>query len=147
MGGDIPLLFEVGLEQRFHYSCLCTLSLGPRQLDQPMRIPRAPCLSTEPEVNSYFFPYTCQALEHHFGSLLSEACFVKGELVDPSFGSVRVEVKREPSDGECITLPRRAGLVVRDGPVEPILANVAPGADGVRDDGDDKFGHLDGRAA
>ena len=65
-------------------------------------------------------------------------------LVHSRFGSIGVEVEGQPGYGEGIVIlvVGMGGFVGGDGAVEFIFADVAPGADGVGDDGDGEVGHF-----
>jgi hypothetical protein len=79
------------------------------------------------------------------GALGAELGFVEGLFVRRHFRRVRVEVERFP--GCCEGIGRVSAEVLFHGELEAVLADVAPGADGVGDDGDVVLRHGAGCCA
>lgn len=126
--GNVALALEVRPEEFRHDFVLDLGALRFAQLDQTVRVPRVSRAPREGEVDP--FPLSC------YGQPLLDHLYPVGaELLDHPFhdrhphrGSRRVQVEREPADGEGVVLAGRVCCAVQlDGAVEPLLADVALG--------------------
>lgn len=81
-----------------------------------------------------------ETILHHFDSFFAELFNVDGLLVPALFGGIGVQVEGIPFCGEGVV---GIGLLVGVyGDLEAVFAYVAPGADGIADDGDVVVCHV-----
>lgn len=139
---DIFLNLEITREQRFHDLRLGLRPLRLPQLNQPVRIPRIPRLPPKLEIYAHLLANSGKLLKYESRPLGTEFLLVVGALVDAGFGGVRVEVEGQPGGGEGVFCVGVGGAVGGDSAFEFVLADIAPGADGVADDGDGEVGHF-----
>ena len=142
MTRNILLMLKITLKQRLHNLRLDLGALRLPQLYQPVRIPRIPRLPAKLEIYPHFLAHSGEALEHHGRALGAEFLDVVGAFVDAGFWGGGVEVEGEPGCGEGVFRVGVGGAVGGDAAFEFLLADVAPGADGVADDGDGEVGHF-----
>lgn len=82
---------------------------------------------------------------HDLCTLGAELLRIEGLLVAGLLRRIRVEVEGVPTGGKSVV--REGGAVLLDCAFEAVFADVAPGADGVGDDGDVVLGHCAGGCA
>jgi len=105
-----------------------------------MRIPGISSLAPVSKVDTQFTADLRETALHHFDSFFAELFDVDGLLVSALLGRIRVQVEGKPFCGECVV---GVGLLVLVyGDLKAVLAYVAPGADGVADDGDVVVCHV-----
>jgi len=110
-----------------------------------VRIARVADPAAELEVNPDVFAQAREVRLHDLGALGAELLGVEGLLVAGLLGGVRVEVEGLPAG--CEGVGGVCGAVLGDCALEAVFADVAPGADGVGDDGDVVLGHCAGCCA
>ena len=110
-----------------------------------MRIARIANPAAELEVDPDVFAQAREVRLHDLGALGAELLGIEGLLVAGLLGGVGVEVEGLPAG--CEGVVGVGGAVLGDCALEAVLADVAPGADGVGDDGDVVLGHGAGCCA
>ena len=110
-----------------------------------MRIARVARATTILEIDPDVFAQAREVRLHDLGALGAELGGVEGLLVGGLLGGVGVEVEGVPAGGEGVV--GVGGAVLGDCALEAVFADVAPGADGVGDDGDVVLGHCAGCCA
>lgn len=94
------------------------------------------------EFNAYALPDTIQTIEDQGSAIGAELLVEELAFVDADFGGGGIEVERVPGCGEGVGATRMRGFVEIDGAVELVLTDIAPGANGVGDNGDGEVCHL-----
>lgn len=110
-----------------------------------MRIARVARPPAKLEVDADVFAQACEVRLHDLGALGAELGGVEGLLVGGLLWGVWVEVEGVPAC--CEGIVGVGGAVLSDCALEAVFADVAPGADGVGDDGDVVLGHCAGCCA
>ena len=112
------------------------------QSHEPVAVPRVARLAPEAEVDAGGLAHGREALDDHGRFGLAEFGGEVGPLVDPDAGRRGVQVEGLPGRREGVWGGRVRGLVERDGPLELLLADVAPWADVVGGYGDVEVCHC-----
>lgn len=139
---DIPFFLKVSLEEPHDNSILRLRPLRLRQLYQAVRVPRIPRFTAVLELDAQTLPNPRHTSIHHGCSIGTEPLVEELAFVDATFGEGGVEVERVPRYGEGVGGSWVGGSVESDGTVELSFTNIAPGADGVGDDGDGEVRHV-----
>lgn len=105
-----------------------------------MAVPRIPRPAAKLESNAVVFANGRETRLHHFRSLGAESPLVVLLFVDAGFGSIGIEIEGHPCRAEGVG--RVVLLPHADGFVEALLADIAPRADCVRNDGYVKVRHC-----
>ena len=125
MGGDIPLLLKVRLEQLLHDARLHLGGFGLGELDQAVRVARVARFAAEFEVDADVLSDGGQPLEDQRGFLGAEFLGVVGAFVDARRWGVGIEVEREPGCGEGVGGLGVGAFVGGDAGFEFLFADVA----------------------
>lgn len=147
---DVPALLEVARHHGPHQILLRLAPLFPvllpRKLHQPVRIPRIPHLALERKANPLALTHRRHVVVDGLQARGANPLYHALHNRDAAFGGQRrVQVVGLPGDVEGVGGAVGDRLFVEvDGAVEALFAEVAVGADGVRDDVDVEGGHGGG---